>query len=264
MAQWAKFKLFWDTMLGSTGSTLAATSTEGTGDYDVDYLYNMLETNYWQAEDTAIADPQYITYDAGAGNTKDADYLVILGHNLNTAGVTVTLQWSTDNFAADINDAFTGELVGADTVYLKEFTSVGAKRYWRVKLAGHGSTAPYMKLCIWGLTTELHYASASFDPYSQSAKVNMGVSQGGYVTGVHTKYYERSLNLRMADSDDTLYQKVKTWWDTSGLKNVFVAWDTTNNSGDVWLMRPSTKFNSPFNQTGVYRDISITFTGRRE
>jgi len=262
---WAKFKLFYSTMLGSTGSTLAATSTENLNDYDVDYIYNMLETNMWQAEETAIADPQYITYDAGVGNTEDADYLVIFGHNLNTAGVTVTLQHSTTGaWGGEEVDAFTGEAPSADTVYLKEFTSPGAKRYWRVKLAGHGSTAPYMKLCIWGLTTELDWASSTFDPYSQTAMANVTKSYGGAITGTHTKYYERSLSLRMADSDDTLYQKVKTWWDTSGLKNVFVAWDTTNNSGDVWLMRPSTKFHNPFNQTGVYRDISINFTGRRE
>ena len=262
---WAKLKFFWDTMLGSTGSTLTATSTESTGDFDVDYLYNMFETNMWKAEDTAIADPQYITYDAGVGNTKDADYLVIFGHNLNTAGVTVTLQHSTTGaWAGEEVDAFTGAAPSADTVYLKEFTAPGAKRYWRLRLAGHGSTAPYMKLCIWGLETELDWASSAFDPYDQKARANITKSYGGAVTGTHIKHHERSLSLRMADSDDTLYQKVKTWWDTHGLNNLFVAWDTTNNPNDVWLMMPSTRFRHPFNQTGVYRDISISFTGRRE
>lgn len=264
MAQWAKFKLFYATMLGSTGSSLVATSTESTGDYDVDYIYNMREVNSWKAEDSGIADPQYITYDAGGGNTEDADYLVILGHNLNTLGVTVTLQWSTDNFSSSVNDAFTGVAIGADTVYLKEFSSPGAKRYWRVKLEGHGSSAPYMAICIWGLKTELDWASAAFDPYSQSTKANVTMSQGGFNTGIHEKYTERSLSLQMSDSDDTLYQKVKTYWETHGINNVFVAWDTANNSGDVWLMRPSSKFSNPFNQTGVYRNISLRFTGRKE
>lgn len=264
MADWAKFKFFYDTMLGAAGSTLTATSTEATGDHDVDYIHNWLETNMWEAEDIGLADPQYLTLDLGASNTADCDYLCILGHNLNTVGATVTLQYSTDDFAADINDAFTGVAPSADTVFLKEFTAPGAKRYWRLKISGHGSTAPYMAICVWGLTTELDYATASFDPYEQNVKAAVGISQGGYVTGVHTQYAERALNLSFADADSTLYGKVKSWHDSHGLKNLFVAWETANNPTDVYLMRPSAKFRNPFNQTGLYRNISVQLTGRTE
>src|SRR3990172_5387949 len=150
MSQWAKFKFFFDTMLGSTGSALAAGST-ASGDYSAAYLYNMLETNLWKAADTTS--PVYITYDAGAGNTKQADYLAIIGHNLFSAGATIALQYSTDNFASDINDAFTAFAPSADTVILKEFTAV-AKRYWRLKITSTLSAAPYMAICVWGLKTE--------------------------------------------------------------------------------------------------------------
>ncbi len=264
MATWAKVKFYYKTMLGSTGSSLAATSTESTGDYDPSYIHNWLETNMWKAEDSGLADPQYLTYDAGVGNTKDADYLAILGHNLNTAGATVTLQWSTDNFAADVNDAFAGEAPSADTVYLKEFTSPGAKRYWRLKIAGHTAIAPYMAIAVWGEKTELDYATASFDPYEQDTKATVGMSEGGYVTGVHTRYIERSLRLRFDDSDSTLYNKVKAWHDDHGMKNLFAAWELANNASDVWLMRPSSRFRNPLNRTGIMRDISIQLTGRRE
>ncbi|MEE9614857.1 MAG: hypothetical protein V3W31_07930 [Thermodesulfobacteriota bacterium] len=264
MATWSKVKFYYDTMLGSSGSTLTATSTESTGDYDADYIHNWLETNMWKAEDVGLADPQYITYDAGAGNTKQADYLAILGHNMNTAGATVTLQYSTDNFAADINDAFTGEAPSADTVYLKEFTDPGAKRYWRLKISGHGSTTPYMAVCVWGRKTELDYATASFDPYEQETKAKVGVSYGGYVTGIHTQYTERELRFRFDDSDAALYSKIKAWHDDHGLKNFFVAWESANNPADVWLMRPSTRFRNPFNRTGLMRDVTIQLTGRKE
>ena len=262
MATWAKIKFFYDTMLGLAGSSLTATST-ATGDYSVSYLYNMLEIGAWMAANTNT--PVYIAYDAGAGNAKTADYMVIMGHNLKTIGATIVLQYSTSG-------AWAGEEIGvfaefspeADTVILKEFSQSTAARYWRLKITGVLSAAPYMTLCVWGLKTELDYASASFDPYEQEAKANVNLSQAGYVTGVHTQYAERALQLRFDDADATLYGKIKTWWDTSGLKNFFVAWDTANNPTDVYLMRPDAKFSNPLVMGGLYRSISVNLKGRKE
>ena len=264
MSSWAKIKFFWRTMLGSDGSTLVATSTEASGDFDVDYLHNWLETNRWKAEDSGLADPQFITFDAGVGNTETADYIAILGHNLNTAGATVTLQYSTDNFSGDINDAFTGEAPTADTVYHKEFTSPGDFRYWRLRIAGHGATAPFMDIAVWGDKTELDFVTATFDPYDEDVKAKTNVSGGGVVTGIHTKFSERPLDLRWSDSSPEFYDIIRDWHDTHGLKNFFVAWETNNNPQDVFLMRPSNRFRNPYDQTGNFRDVSVTLKGRKE
>src|SRR3989337_1893899 len=218
-------------------------SSTATGDYSVSYLFNWLETNMWKAANTAV--PMYVTYDSGSGNTTSPDYLIILGHNFNTIGASIKLQYSTDNFAADINDAFAYFAPSADTVILKEFTAV-AKRYWRLKIIGTLSAAPYMTLCVSGSKIELDYATASFDPYQQEVKANTGLSNGGYVTGIHTKYTERKLDLKFNDADATLYGKIKEWWDAHGLKNLFIAWEGTNNRNDVYLMRPDDKFSNPF------------------
>jgi hypothetical protein len=263
MATWDKVKFFYDTMLDNTGSTLTATSTESTGDYDVAYLFNMLETNYWQAEDTALLDPQYITLDLGVGNTATADYLIILGHNLNTAGATVTLQSSVDLAFTSPLDAFTGVVVSADTVFLKEFTQPTAQQYWRLKIAGHGATVPVMSLCIWGEKTELDYASTAFDPYQQEYKGNVNMSQGGKVTGIHTHYVERSLNISITDADSIIYDKVKTWFE-AGWKQFFVAWETGNNADECWLVRTAPTMNNPLADNGVYRNITFDLKGRKE
>jgi len=105
MATWEVVKFYWQTMLGSTGSTLTATSAlSGTA---VNNIFNMLEGDRWEATDTTS--PQYLTYDAGAGNSFDADYLAIIGHNLNTIGATITLQYSaTGAWAGEEVDAFIG------------------------------------------------------------------------------------------------------------------------------------------------------------
>ncbi len=261
MADWAKVKFFWETMLGSTGSTLTASSTEGIGDYNAIYIYNMLETNRWKG--ALATDPHYITYDSGAGNSRNADYLAISGHNLDKVGTSVTLQFSTDNFNLDINDAFAPEAVTSGKVFLKEFTSQGAKRYWRLKITGLTSPAE-IAVCIWGNKTELDYLTGSFDPDAEEVSANTNLSYGGYVTGVHRQYSERKLTVNFQDGDPALYQKVKAWWEGSGLKNFFVGWETANRPGEVYLMRPGSSFVNAFTYGGAYRNITIKLSGRKE
>jgi len=259
MATWNKVRFFYDTMLGLSGSTLAATSS-ATG-CDVSNIYNMLETNMWKA--SGVADPQYITFDAGVWAAVTADYLAVHGHNLATCGATVVLQYSSDNFSADINDAFTPEVPASDAVYLKEFTKTAAFRYWRLKITGY-TQAPYMTICIWGNSIELDYAAASFDPHCQEAKANINMSYGGYVAGIHTQYVERIMTLRFEDADPALYAKVNDWWNKSGLKHFFVAWERANCPDDVFLMRPVARFDNPLKNGGAYRDITINLKGRKD
>jgi hypothetical protein len=259
MTTWAKIKFFWETMLGSEGSTLTA-STTATGDYSAAYIFNMLETNMWKAANTTT--PVYLTYDAGVGNTKSADYIAMAGHNLSSIGASVTLQHSPDNSAW--TDAFTAFQPATDRAFLKEFTSPGAKRYWRLKLTGALSAAPYVATCIWGLKTELDYATGTFDPYAEDVQASVNVSQAGFVTGVHKKHSVRDMTLQFSDADPALYSLIKAWWDGSGLKNFFVAWETNNNPTDVWLMRPVEKFNNPLALGGARRNISISLKGRKE
>jgi len=258
--EWAKVKFFFDTMLGSAGSTLAATST-ATGDYAAAYLYNMLETNMWLSADASSL--QYITYDAGAGNVMTADYLAVIGHNLKSAGAAVTLQYSDDAFVAHAWDAFAAFIPVTDGALLKEFSGPGAYRYWRFVITG-AATAPYMTLAIWGVATELDYATASFDPHGVEIKASMNISYAGCVTGVHTRYAERSLTLVFNDADAELYGRIKQWWDTSGLRNFFVAWESANSPFDVWLMRPEARFSNPLKAGGLYRDVTIQLKGRKE
>lgn len=262
MATWAKIKFYYDKMFGSTDSTLSATTT-APGDYDVDYIFNMLETNMWMANTTST---HYITYDAGAGNTKRADYVAVIGHNMFSDGASgamnIRVEYSSDNFSADINEAFANTQPTSDDAFIIEFTAQTA-RYWRVMTSNAGSPV-YMTLCILGEKTELDYASASFDPHAQTHKANVNISYGGYVTGIHEQFVERKMSLSFADADSALYSKVKRWIDTHGLKNFFMAWELDNEPGEIFLMRPEPSFENPLTMNGSYRNININLTGRKE
>lgn len=260
MAEWAKVKFFWETMLGSAGSTLTAANTETTGDYDVSYIYNMLETNLWKSSGI---NPVDFKYDAGIGNTKTADYLAIIGHNLGTVGGTVYLQYSDTGL-------WTGEQVTVssftptdDKVILKEFPKTTGHRYWSFYVNA-GIVVPEISLCIWGNKTELDWASGGFDPHEQNHKANINISETGYVLGIHKKFVEREMTLEFNDDDGTLYPKIEDWRDNHGLKNFFIAWDLINKPNEVFLMRSDKRHSNPFTLQGAARKIRINLIGRAE
>ena len=263
MATWAKVKFYYDKMFGSSGSILTATST-ASGNYDVEYLFNMLETNMWKALNIAT---HYITYDAGVGNLKTADYIAVIGHNLFSDGgssmaMNIRVEFSSDNFSSDINLAFNNTQPTSDDAFVIEFPAQTA-RYWRVRTS-NAASAVYMTLCNLGEKTELDYASSSFDPHAQNRKVNQNISYGGYVTGVHEQFIERSMSLSFHDADSTLYAKVKDWIDINGVKNFFVAWDLVNNPTEVFLMRAQSDASNPLTNNGAYRNITINLKGRKQ
>src|SRR3990172_1194137 len=189
--QGSKLKFFWNNMLGSTGSTISAPTTNSTGDYSIDYVHNWLEVNSWKERSTGISTSRSITFDAGAGNTYPADYFAIYGHNLNAS--TLALTASSDNFAASTVSVVAPFTVGTTGAILNEFTSPGSYRYWRFTFSRSTVTESFISILSLGTKTELDYIQAPFDPYGQEIMANINLSHSGYVTGIHTKYTERQL-----------------------------------------------------------------------
>src|SRR3990172_2435274 len=110
---WSKVTIYYKHNL----SGLVASSTEAGS--DVANLLDRLERTLWKGNTTADIT---IKFDAGAGNTYQADSLRIARHNLKTINATLSLQSSTDNFAANIVDAFTPYVPANDKAIIKEFT----------------------------------------------------------------------------------------------------------------------------------------------
>ena len=244
-------------------SGLTATSTAS--DFDVANLLDRFEDTFWKANNTTT--PTYITFDAGVGNTEVADYLFISGHNFNTIAATITLQYSTDNFAADINDAFTPFAPSNDLTLVKEFTSQD-KRYWRLKITGTLSAAPFIAICYWGEKSELAFATSSFDPQNYTENVKQNIGSTGIFQGDHEQNEMRRFRLTFANTltDGPLDLELQNWRDTVKRLNFGVAWEKTDHSSDIWLMRrkPNT-YKAPLTRAGgTYRNISFDLVGRKE
>lgn len=77
----------------------------------------------------------YITLDQG-GTIYEVDRLLIpLGHNLD--GLLLKLQYSTDNFAGDVNDA--ASWTQSDSGLINKTFTAQTKRYWRLNIAAPAS-----------------------------------------------------------------------------------------------------------------------------
>jgi len=257
-AQNSKLKFFWDNVLTNTGSSLSADSTSSTSDYSVNYLTNNLEVNSWMEQATGLSTTRNIHFDGGVGNAYGADYLIIHGHNLN--GATVALQASTDDFVSTTTAVtFT---VGTTGTIMSTFTNPGTFRYWRLQFSKSTATQASIQILSFGTLTELDHISAPFDPYSQEASANVNLSQGGFVSGIHTKYINRSLSITLSNQSTVVYSGLNSWWENNGVGNFFMAWDSTGSTADVWLVRPDMRYSNPINENH-YRDITMNLTGRK-
>ena len=161
-----------------------------------------------------------------------ADYLLISGHNLNTVGAKITLQYSSDNFAADINDAIVYVPKDDKTIVL-EFDKIEA-RYTRLKIED-ATAAPYMALAYWGDKMELKYATASFDPHGEREHVNQNVSQTGVLLGDYEDYIEWDLKISIASviTDGPHDRALQDWKRTVGRLPFGVAWEKTSHVSDI-------------------------------
>lgn len=278
--QESKLKFFYDNLLTGTGpdssGTIKATSTESTGDFSVDYISNNLESNMWKASDTAS--PQNITFELSGPTAPKANYIIIYGHNFYSAGATVALQVdASTTFASTALVTIFSTVVAdgirsTDSVFFKNFNVVGdtsapvQQSHWRINITHSSTYVPHITLAYVGLETELAFLQAPFDPYQQRVKANVNKSLGGFVTGVHTRYTERKLDIRLNNQSTSVYAKVKTWFEAHGVQNFFVGWNatgSTESTGDIWLVRPDLDFNNPINMDH-FRDIKINLTGRKE
>ena len=251
---WSKIRFFYEHALDQ-GTLVATSQVSG---YEVENLYSMFEVNLWKATSTA---DQYHTFDAGSGKTYTADYDVIHGHNLHTAGATVVLQYSNDNFSSDIHDVYTAFSPDSDGTILKRFDSISS-RYWRRKITGQ-TVPPFMAIGIWGSETELDYASSDFDPHAYTDKANVNISDTGYLLGIHDKYQERNIAISFEDAESELYDQITAWNDFVGLGNFFIAWELSLHTSDVWLVHSDPAFKNPLTQGGRFRNINLSLKGRK-
>jgi sugar lactone lactonase YvrE len=97
---WGKVTLLWKHVLAN----LVASSVDA--DFPVSNILSRREDIRYLASSTTTPIYIYPGSGPGGGDALTADYFFVHGHNLNTIGAQIMLQYSNDNFSADINDAW--------------------------------------------------------------------------------------------------------------------------------------------------------------
>ena len=229
-------------------------------------IHNGLEVNSWKATSTAA---QRIDIDTFSADTSADSLLIGAGHNL--VGATISLWKSTTGAWAGEQVAVVSGFVAAAGLILKEFTQT-TSRYWALYVNGTIIVIPEIQIAMLCNKTELDYASTSFDPHAQDVVSDINISAGGFVSGIFTRYTERSMQLSFIDvstpdgwdADATnVYYKLSAWYEGNGMKQFVVAWENANRPTDVFLMRWDGKRNNAMSKGGAFRDIDIKLKGRK-
>ncbi|MDD5774358.1 MAG: hypothetical protein PHS64_00270 [Candidatus Omnitrophica bacterium] len=241
-------------------ATPTATSTD-TG-YSVSNVIDWRPFTFWQE---ASVGTRYITINCGSA--KAADTLAICGHNLCTANATVSLEYSTDNFAADVHEAIAGFVPTSDYAILKTFASV-SKQYWRLKTVTAGATkAKIAILCVGARMDFTRYPYGDFDPCPEKLNHISGRSDAGYLLGVYQKNIGISIDVSFKNILPSWIESYfRPAWDAhlSLCKPFFWAWDITNHSSEVYLVNVPANFtlNTPFDP--FRRSLKLKFEGIKE
>ena len=126
--------------LFDTASSVAVTS-EASG-FEKENAYDWLTYDWWKA---AAAGVVYITLDMGSAVS--ADYWALASHDLPDNSGTIKAQYSSDNFAADINDFDTVQTPSDNAPIFRKVTSRSA-RYFRFEINSTGAASLIGQLCI--------------------------------------------------------------------------------------------------------------------
>ena len=243
--------LLWKTDIDAYTVTSEVSGFEGT------HLLDGNETTQWKATSTAV---QYITYDAGVGNTIAVDYMFLSNHNLGTVAALVSVEYSDD--ASAWNPLVAGFTPSDDKAIAKLFTQE-TRRAFRIKLINM-TVAPYMAVALIGSKVELINVSL-YGPYKHTETRLYNETYGGRIAGSSLVSDKRHIDIdykKGTTIDDAIYTKLADFFETHGAKLCGYMWAPTSNPTEVWpMIRTSKTLDAPFAVAGVLRNTSIKLEG---
>lgn len=211
--------------------TATATATDPDSRYNVANLTDKRAFTAWLGVGTST---HYVTVDCGSA--KSADALGILVHNFFTAGATISVECSSDNFAADTTVALAGFVPSSDKAIFKKFDSL-SKRYWRLKMTGM-SAAPIMAVLVIGVKMEFEkYLNKGLNPKPEKVDGNVSVGGTGQYLGSAVEIIKYSFRPRFRRITDSWFNNTYTpAWDAhlSLLLPFFWVWDPGNHGDQVY------------------------------
>ncbi len=231
--------------------------------YSVLNLIDWRPFTFWRVTGTGT---HFITIDCGSA--RSADTLAILAHNLASLGATVSVECSSDNFAAETVVALAGFVPASDRVIYRPFTAV-SRRYWRLRIVISGSFSPYLGILCVGARVEFPYQpDKGFDPWPQTVKARGERSTVGQLLGVVRQYVEIAPRPTWTKLDPAwVAATFEPWWDGHASKLIpfFWSWEPGEHAAQTLLVSLADGFtlSRPL-QSGIDQSISLELVGVKE
>lgn len=224
-------------------------------------LKDLRTYTYWEGSGVSV---HYVTVNCGSPIA--ANGLGIIGHNFASIGAVISVECSSDNFAADITVALVGFVPASDKALFKKFTSQ-TKRYWRLKMSGM-SAAPRMAVLMIGTLLEFPaYLHGGFDPAPEQINSRSKRSKTGNFLGSVVDYQLISISAKWDRlSDDWGRDSFRPAWDAhlSQLKPFFWAFAPGTYPNDVYFVKVLDNFTLKMPYDSVRRSLILQMEGVKE
>lgn len=202
--------------------------------------------------------PATITVDCGSA--KAADYALVYGHTLFSAGCTVEVRGSTDNFASS-NVLVATLTPSSDEPFLITFASV-SYRYWRLRITG-AATMPALAIAAIGAALTLPTGlPEGFDPVGRKVEGQTNRNELGQPLGRVVEFESWKESVRLQRVSWAWLRN--TWlpaWRAHLRSSPFVfAWEPGSYAGELRLVNAGEQFTTPHN-AGSRLDLTLELMG---
>lgn len=239
----------------------APTATATAAGFDVLNIRDGRAYTFWQGP---AAGTHYITVNCGAA--KAADALGIIGHNLKTAGATVTVESSPDNA---VWTPRTGAYAPTnDRAFMQTFVKIYAQ-YWRLKIVST-LAAPRLAVAMIGARLEFPWPpDTPYIPYTERVETDSKRGKSGNLLGSVVRYKPIEVNARFSNFErEWVFDDYQTFWDShaSEMKQFFYAWDLDNFPEHAFFLKlqDDARWQTPVSILSVVDSLELPMEGVKE
>lgn len=244
----------WPILLQDNRFADGVPAASGTASGDPRNIADLRDFTFWEPP----ALPATLTVNCGVAKAVDA--FGVFKHNLGSAGCTIELHGSSDNFvASDVTVAT--KTPASDKPFMLTFASV-YYQYWRAVITG-GATMPIIAMVIAGAAVYFpRGVAAGFDPLGRTTDGQSNNNDNGSLLGGIINYQGRSKTMNFVAEKTWLRSTFEPAWD-GGLVGspALLAWDNGNYPDEILHVRMGTGFSAP-HRAGPYADLTLTIAGK--
>lgn len=258
--------LLYNNLFAASGVTITSSPGDASG-YPKENVADWRVGTVYAWKSSATTSPAYIQ---GQLSATTCDLCVIGGHNLTTAGATITIQHSTDGttFADDATFAATD---WHDEYPIPISFSSGTFEFWRVNLAKGGgfSAAPRIAVITLGQKLSLPTTPPDLDPYAEEPVSDWVDAETGAFLGSNFRFRRKEFTINPGDAGYSyadFFQATGRNFDRDFMvhareKPFWFVYDTALDTRLVCLCRLNGMVSSPFVSVKARRGLNLPVTG---